>query len=219
MSLGERIKVNFVEIKKGFQIREFHRAVYYFMLLGALVPSFADYFYYYLTEITGITKFQYAMVSVVSYVCLFSAAILYNSCLRSSEVRSMMVLACFTNLFGAVSSLLFIEGIMFGMSPYIFVCVTSAVSEVLYNVFVVLPSQVLFAKMIPSNIESSMFAITTGLTNFANLFASKQLGNLINMYFGVDNENLAEEFWKLYAVQCMMCLLPLLFIWLLPTRK
>ena len=57
MTLMERVKLNFTEIKKGFKIREFHRALYFFILLGALVPSFADYFYYYMTDITGITKF------------------------------------------------------------------------------------------------------------------------------------------------------------------
>ena len=57
MTLCERIKLNFREIKKGFKVREFHRAVIFFMLLGALVPSFTDYFYYYLIDISGITPF------------------------------------------------------------------------------------------------------------------------------------------------------------------
>ena len=62
MTLCARIKHNYIEIKKGFKIREFHRAVIFFLLLGALVPSFTDFFYYYLTDVAGITKFQYAMV-------------------------------------------------------------------------------------------------------------------------------------------------------------
>ena len=62
MTLCGRIKYNFFEIKNGFKIREFHRAVLFFLILGALVPSFIDYFYYYLTDISGISKFQYAMV-------------------------------------------------------------------------------------------------------------------------------------------------------------
>ena len=53
---------------------------------------------------------------------------------------------------------------------------------------------VLFAKLIPANIESSMFAMLTGLINFSNLFASKMLGNYINTYFGVTEENL-EDLW------------------------
>lgn len=44
---------------------------------------------------------------------------------------------------------------------------------------------VLFAKMIPSNIESSMFAMLTGLMNLSNGFSSKMLGNFINGFVGV----------------------------------
>ena len=28
-----------------------------------------------------------------------------------------------------------------------------------------------------------------------------------------------EDLWKLYVIQCGMCLLPLFFLWLLPTRS
>ena len=44
---------------------------------------------------------------------------------------------------------------------------------------------VLFAKMIPSNIESSMFAMLTGLMNLSNGFTSKMVGNGINYFVGV----------------------------------
>ena len=163
MTLKERIKLNFSEIKKGFKIREFHRATLFFVILGALVPSFTDYFYYYMMDITGITKFQYAMVSFFGYICMFLGVIIYSGYLKTTEVRVMMVISCMINLFGALSSLLFVRDFMFGLSPFIYVCFTSSATEVLYNAFMTLPSQVIFAKMIPSNIESSMFAITTGI--------------------------------------------------------
>lgn len=76
---------------------------------------------------------------------------------------------------------------------------------------------VLFAKLIPANIESSMFALLTGLMNFSNLFASKMLGNYINTFFGVTEENLG-ELWKLYIVQIFCCVIPVFFICLLPNR-
>ena len=43
---------------------------------------------------------------------------------------------------------------------------------------------VLFAKLIPENVESSMFAMLTGVMNFSS-FASKELGILINLYVGI----------------------------------
>ena len=77
---------------------------------------------------------------------------------------------------------------------------------------------VLFAKMIPSNIESSMFAMLTGLMNLSNGFSSKMLGNLINMFVGVHESNL-KDLWILYIIQASCSLLPLAFIWLVPTSK
>merc|ERR1712187_943023 len=42
-------------------------------------------------------------------------------------------------------------------------------------------------------------------------------GNLINSFFGVDTENL-DDLWKLMTIQAACCLIPLFFIWLLPTQ-
>ena len=76
---------------------------------------------------------------------------------------------------------------------------------------------VLFAKMIPSNIESSMFAMLTGLMNLSNGFSSKMLGNGINYFVGVEEHNL-KDLWILYTIQAACSLLPLLFIWLVPSK-
>ena len=61
-----------------------------------------------------------------------------------------------------------------------------------------MPSMVVFAKLIPPNIESTMFALLMGLLNFSNLVFSKYLGNFINTFFNVTEENL-EDLWMLYT--------------------
>ena len=58
---------------------------------------------------------------------------------------------------------------------------------------------VLFAKMIPSNIESSMFAMLTGLMNLSNGFSAKMLGSFINTFVGVHEHNL-QDLWILYII-------------------
>jgi hypothetical protein len=77
---------------------------------------------------------------------------------------------------------------------------------------------VLFAKMIPSNIESSMFAMLTGLMNLSQGFTSKMLGNFINSFVGVKEDNL-NDLWILYVAQAACSLLPLAFIWLVPNKS
>jgi hypothetical protein len=76
---------------------------------------------------------------------------------------------------------------------------------------------VLFAKLIPEKIEASLFAFLTGLSNLNNLFISNNLGNLINLWIGVDLDTL-DKTWELYAVQAVLSLVPLAFIWLVPKR-
>jgi hypothetical protein len=96
------------------------------------------------------------------------------------------------------------------------------VTDTLYNAYTTLPAMVLFAKLVPEKVESSMFALLTGVINFSNLFASRELGVLINKFFfqvtySEDANNL-NEVWKLYCVQAGMCVLPMLFLTLLPTK-
>mmetsp|Transcript_13829 Transcript_13829/g.9785 ORF Transcript_13829/g.9785 Transcript_13829/m.9785 type:complete len:84 (+) Transcript_13829:219-470(+) len=81
-----------------------------------------------------------------------------------------------------------------------------------------LPAMVLFAKLIPENVETSMFALLTGLLNFSNFFAAKQLGSLINkLFFHVTDQNL-EDLYKLIIVQTFAVLIPLTFVCLIPSR-
>lgn len=49
---------------------------------------------------------------------------------------------------------------------------------------------VLFAKIIPESVESSMLAFLTGLTNLSNLFLSPEIGLFINHFVGVTTDNL-----------------------------
>lgn len=76
----------------------------------------------------------------------------------------------------------------------------------------------LFAKLVPERIESSLYAFSTGLMNLAALFIAPNLGNLINViFFHVNLKNLTYV-WALYATQAVMAVIPVLFVWLLPTR-
>lgn len=108
----------------------------FFLLLGAVIPSFSDFFYYYQMDVTGFTKWDYAMFGVLGNVCLFGGTLAYNWWLKNKEIRCMMVFACLTNLIGAVGSLMFLRNVLFGLDPYWFMIVSSAVTDVLYNAFV-----------------------------------------------------------------------------------
>ena len=41
------MRQNFIDIKTGFKVSELWKSFLFFFLLGCLVPTFQDFFYYY----------------------------------------------------------------------------------------------------------------------------------------------------------------------------
>ena len=163
----------------------------------------------------GFSKLTYALVGSLGFFYLVVAMQLYNMYLKERDTRLMMVIACFTNLLGSIGCILFVRQIYCGLDPLAFMIVSSTVTDLLQDAFQRLPGMVLFAKMIPSNIESSMFAMLTGLMNLSCGFTAKMLGNAFNYFVGVDDKNL-NDLWILYVCQACCSLLPLAFIFLIP---
>jgi hypothetical protein len=232
MSFVPRTKLVFSEIGQGLKIKELYTTLIFQAILTSVVPTFTTYLYFYYTLDPGrsFTNFQFAMLQLLGNATMIPAGMLYNLYLRETEFRTMMLIACFTNFFGAFTTMLYScpWQVDFGY-PYIFTMMTATVTDVLYMCFIQLPLCVLFAKLIPERIESSLFAFSTGLMNLSNLFVAPDLGNLINVEFvhaqvGEDANgkptigNLNQTMWKLYAIQSVLSIVPTFFVWLLPKR-
>lgn len=77
---------------------------------------------------------------------------------------------------------------------------------------------VVYAKICPKHIEATSFAILAGVSNFSHTISS-WVGSWINEEFvGVKEDDLS-QYWLLVTIQYACCFLPLLFLWLIPTRK
>lgn len=50
MSIWELTKQNAKEIYRAMRLKELHRSILFFVIQGLIVPSFADYLYYYETD-------------------------------------------------------------------------------------------------------------------------------------------------------------------------
>jgi len=156
------------------------------------------------------------MLNVMGSFALFLSIFVYSGYLKDLPVRNMMIIASLMRVLGGVFTIMYLKDITLGMSPLTFVVLTGTISEILTDAFKQMPAMVLFAKMTPKNVESSMFGLIAGILNFSNQFLSKQLGILINKGVGVTNSNLG-DLWKLYLIMTVCCFLPLLFVPLLPT--
>ena len=80
-----------------------------------------------------------------------------------------------------------------------------------------IPTQITLAKLIPNNIEATMFGTLTGLLVFSNAIWSKILGNFWNLFFNVTNETI-EDIWKLYLIAALSALVPLTLTWVAPSH-
>ena len=73
MRLCQRVHQNFSDIKMGFKVKELQRAFCFFFLLGCLVPSFGDFFYYYQLNVVGFSKLTYACCGSLGFFYLVIA--------------------------------------------------------------------------------------------------------------------------------------------------
>lgn len=219
MKLVPRTKFVFKEVGEGFKLKELYTTIIFQTILGGIIPYFGSYLYYYQIDVTGFTQFEYSMLSLIGYATLITGSIAFNLLLKESEFTTMMIIACFVNFIGSITTVLYTRG-LFVNHPFLFVLFTSTVTDTLYQCFVQLPLMVLFAKLIPEKIEASLFAVVTGLSNLVNLFISPNLGILINVFVGCtsDVDSLEAHVWQLYSIQAGLSLVPLFFVWLIPKR-
>jgi len=158
------------------------------------------------------------MLQLIGNITMIPGALLYNMYLKESEFSFLMIVACIVNCTGSLLTMLFCLGYDLGV-PYIYTMFTTTVTDVLYMMFINMAPSVLFAKLIPEKIESSMYAFSTGLMNLTGLNLAPDLGILINMLFVHVNFNDLTKTWVLFAIQAGCSLLPLLFLWILPKRS
>ena len=182
MGLWQRTKFVFKEVGEGLKIKELYTVLIYQLILGSIVPVYTTYLYYYYIQVSHFSNFQYSMLQLIGMITIIPGAILYNIYLKESEFSFMMIIACVVNCTGALMTMLFCLGIDFGV-PYLYACFTSTVTDVLYIMFINMAPSVLFAKLIPEKIESSMYAFSTGLMNLTSLIMAPDLGAAINALF------------------------------------
>jgi len=133
-----------------------------------------------------------------------------------------MVLLTITCIIYAITSwfeVMFLREWTLGIKPVVFFGVISLFDAAAIQAFFGMPLLATFAKLMPTSIETSMFALMTGLINLSFHFLSKMVGNVYNaLFFKVDKENL-EDLWKCFLLQTFCSLLPLAFLWILPNRE
>ena len=160
------------------------------------------------------------MISVLHYFCMFIGSYLFKRWLKEYEVRTLTIAEVIIGLVCAPFTMLFVTrlNLQYGISDGFIIIFTDIIGDIFSMCLVVLPMCVLFAKITPRHIEATCFAMLAGLYNFKNSIRG-YIGAQINTSFiGVTRDNL-DDFWKLKVISLICSLLPIAFLFLIPTNK
>ena len=129
-------------------------------------------------------------------------------------ITSALCIAMLASLFDVCFILRW--NLLIGIPDIVWVVFTTTSLGTLLVAFIALPPNVLFAKLTPAHVEATMMAFT-GSCTACIMPLSKMMGVLINKNtINVSTDNLG-DLYKLYLIQMLFCLVPLIYIRLLPT--
>mmetsp|Transcript_1696 Transcript_1696/g.2992 ORF Transcript_1696/g.2992 Transcript_1696/m.2992 type:complete len:173 (-) Transcript_1696:582-1100(-) len=74
----------------ALQRKEIYCVVIYFILDGLTNPSFADFSYFFLMNVIGVSKFMFAMITLIGQICSVIGVMLYEKFLKETEVRTVL---------------------------------------------------------------------------------------------------------------------------------
>lgn len=197
-----------------------YRTITYFLLGGLLVPSFADYGYYFYLNEVKFSEFTVSMLNIAAYISLLAGILLYQRFFKHYEIRTMLTWSVYLTFLGHFTGLFFVLRLTtyFGINDVFYVTVTTCITDTLSLAFSQLPTLVLYAKITPVHIEATVFAILTGTHNLCASVLSPQVGVWVNSKFvGVTSEDLS-RYYILQLIALGVCLLPLMGIRLIPLR-
>jgi Na+/melibiose symporter-like transporter len=72
------------------------------------------------------------MITLLGFLATLVSSVFYNWFLKNFEERNLLAIAMVVNCLGSVITLLYVKNIMFGMSPLVFVCLTTTVTDTVY---------------------------------------------------------------------------------------
>ena len=110
-----------------------------------------------------------------------------------------MLVATYIGLFSSLLNFVFTKqwNLQFGISNFWFLVIMDCILGTISDSLFFIPLMSFFAQVTPKNIEGTIFALMTGVTNLSFLVVSPLIGNWINDYWfktPITKDNL-EDMW------------------------
>lgn len=173
---------------------EIYFILIFFILDGITNPSFSDFTYYFLMNVVGLSKVWFAMLTLIGQICMLIGVVIYELTLKSTEVRTILLINVILVIIGAWASYMFAMrwNLEMGISDLYFLIFTDVVFGAITTAFNVLPIMTLLARITPRRIEGTIFAFLTGVSNLDQGVIQPLMGAWINNQFvGVNKDDLS----------------------------
>ena len=145
-------------------------------------------------NVIGVSKFMFAMITLIGQICSVIGVIIYENCLKDTEVRTVIMWNVILGVIGSFLNYAFAMrwNLVIGVGDYFFIIFTDVVFGAISLAFGTLPILALFAKITPRRIEGTMFATLTGISNLDASVLQPMLGTWINYQFvGVSKDDIS----------------------------
>jgi len=135
--------------------------------------------------VVGVSKFMFAMITLIGQVCSILGVIVYEMWLKEVEVRTVLFWNVILGIIGAFLNYSFAMrwNLACGISDYAFIIFTDVVFGAITTAFSTLPVMALFAKITPKRVEGTVFAFLTGTANLDQGVLQPMMGAWINYQF------------------------------------
>lgn len=141
--------------------------------------------------------------------------------LKNLEFKTSMLIAHILIALAIIVNLMLVTRFsknVLGINDVMFSVFTDSALEILFIAFVFMPSLVVQTKIIPKNVEATVYSIFTSMSNLARGFISPLFGGVIAGLFKVTNDNFQNLKWLL-LIELACNIVPLCLLWMLPTNK
>ena len=201
-------------------VPEYRNIIIYLLLQAFLMPSFGAYGYYFMLDVVKVSKFTFSALRVYEFVGLFIGVQFYRLFFTKYEVRTLLLI--FTGIMIILAPINYIFArrlnVKWGIPDMAIILFTDGISEVIFMAMILLPMAAMFTKICPRNIEATSYALLASVANIRGAI-SAAIGTLINDAFLHVTKKDLSGYWKMCLIGSFCSLIPVIFIFLVPTQK
>ena len=197
------------------------KSLIFMFVSRAIVPSYGDIMYYWMIDVLNFNKTIISLLALIAFATAILGSMIYNLFLKEFEFKNAMILAHILIAISTLGMFLLVTRIsyeIFHINDIVFAVFGETTIETLFVAFVFMPTLVLQTKIIPKNVEATLYSFFSSFVLFAGQFISPMLGGAIATTFGVSRDNFS-SMGTIILIEFLFALIPLTIVWILPSNK